>query len=89
MAATRAGELCGDRLAGYLGALRRLYEARDGRASLDHELEHLQHRIAPLDSDEWNLLYRLRLQVERAAAVKSEAAVKSGAAAGSGAAVNG
>lgn len=52
-------------------ALRRLYEERDGRGSLERRLDRLQERIdaAPLDSDEWNLLYRLRLQVEREATV--------------------
>ncbi len=60
--------------------LRQLYEqrdgrdghdGRDGRESLDRQLERLQARIdaAPLASDEWNLLYRLRLQVEREATV--------------------
>ncbi len=50
--------------------LRRWYRAhrRDG-AGRDGELDQLQGRIdaAPVASDEWNLLYRLRLQLEREA----------------------
>jgi hypothetical protein len=51
-------------------ALTRLHQAHgDDAEALTPKLDALQDRIdrAPLTSDEWNLLYRLRLQVERAA----------------------
>ena len=53
--------------------LRRLYRAhrREDRDNRDftHELDELQDRMdaAPLQTDEWNLLYRLRLQLQREA----------------------
>jgi hypothetical protein len=50
--------------------LRRLYRAhREDGSGFGGELDTLQDRIdsAPLPSDEWNLLYRLRLQLEREA----------------------
>lgn len=50
--------------------LRRVYRAyrRDG-GDFSHELDELQDQMdaAPLQTDEWNLLYRLRLQLQRAA----------------------
>lgn len=50
--------------------LRDFYRSSRGD-ELRHRLDRLQHQIdgAPLTSDEWNLLYRLRLQLERASAV--------------------
>lgn len=53
---------------GFEERLRRLYrQHRDG--SLDGHLDRLQQEIdaAPVPTDEWNLLYRLRLQLEREA----------------------
>jgi hypothetical protein len=50
--------------------LRTLYrEHRDDGGAFDGDLDRLQDTIdkAPLASDEWNLLYRLRLQLEREA----------------------
>lgn len=50
--------------------LRRLYRAHcQGGGDLTHELDELQDRMdeAPLQTDEWNLLYRLRLQLQREA----------------------
>jgi hypothetical protein len=50
--------------------LRRLYRAhREDGGAFDGDLDRLQDRIdaAPLSTDEWNLLYRLRLQLEREA----------------------
>ena len=54
--------------------VRRLHEERDGDpASLIEELDRFQERLdaAPLKSDEWNILYRLRLQVERQARLEA------------------
>lgn len=49
------------------GMLRDFYRSSRGDG-LRHRLDRLQHQIdgASLTSDEWNLLYRLRLQLERA-----------------------
>lgn len=57
--------------------LRRLYRERDGDVKrFDAALQELQRDIdsAPLASDEWNLLYRLRLQLEREARTGDTAA---------------
>jgi len=57
--------------------LRRLYRDRDGDVGRFNEaLQELQLEIdsAPLASDEWNLLYRLRLQLEREALTGDTAA---------------
>jgi hypothetical protein len=50
--------------------LRDFYRSSRGDG-LRHRLDRLQHQIdgASLTSDEWNLLYRLRLQLERASAL--------------------
>jgi hypothetical protein len=50
--------------------LRDFYRSSSGDG-LRHRLDRLQHQIdgASLTSDEWNLLYRLRLQLERASAL--------------------
>lgn len=50
--------------------LRGFYRSSD-RERLRRRLDRLQHQIdgATLTSDEWNLLYRLRLQLERASAL--------------------
>ncbi len=55
---------------GFEDALRRLWEARDGDGRLRRQLDDLQQRIdaASLTSDEWNILFRLRLQLESSAA---------------------
>ncbi len=50
--------------------LREFYRSSQGE-ELRYRLDRLQHQIdgASLTSDEWNLLYRLRLQLERASAI--------------------
>ncbi len=64
----------------YEAELARLARARDGDLDqLVSDLDKLQERIdsASLKSDEWNVLYRLRLQVEREARLQEEGRVSS------------